>query len=112
MDYDMLCEKAQEGAYKSKLPYPGVDTTEKLSDEECQKMKKAYRKDDGRLYNEFRDDCRAYIEYELGKKINDEQFAAVFTRAWDDGHSAGYLEVVFNLEGLMDIVKAFVKKKG
>ena len=41
MDYDMLCEKVREGAYQSKLPYPGVDTTEKLSDEEYQKMKKA-----------------------------------------------------------------------
>jgi len=112
MDYDMLCEKVREGAYQSKLPDPGVDTTEKLSDEEYQKMKKAYRKDDWRLYNEFKDDCRAYIEDELGKKITNEQFTAVFTRAWDEGHSSGYHEVVIYLDELMDIVKAFVRKRG
>jgi hypothetical protein len=62
--------------------------------------RKAYGKEDGRLYEKFYNDIRE----DFG--IKDEALhARIFAYAWDKGHSSGYHEVYLEYENIVDVIK-------
>ena len=61
--------------------------------------------DDGYLL--FREDAHVAFNAEVKGEVTDNQFDTVFYKAWEFGHSSGYSEVLYYLDELLDIVKAF-----
>ena len=109
MKYDELATKIENGDYNSKLPYPPYqkERTEEQKAEE-RSMKDAWRQDKYRLKGVFSADLKKYAEAELGKTITDEQHSTIFAKAWEDGHSSGYSEILIYADDIIGVVKKFV----
>jgi len=114
MKYAELYQNIVRGDYDSKLPYPPYrkDKNDNYADRERhltadQEMKEARKNDKHQLKEAFTADLRQYIEHELGTITND-QFNAIFDKAWEDGHSSGYSEVLIYADDIIDVVKVFI----
>jgi len=120
-------DKLNKGHYKSKLPYPERivrepklgDLKGKSPEVQIQMMKnhekalleyparletyqaeiKAYREDEGRLREEFKQD----LFEELGITQNPKR-EALWSKAWGEGHHAGLGEVLSEASDLVDLI--------
>lgn len=112
MNYDDIQKKIVNRDYDSKLPYPEYRTDkaqrERWKDKD-RTMKTAYHEDEYRLQKIFKSDVRNMIETELGKKLNDDQFNAIWTKAYEDGHASGYNEVLIQASDLIELIRVFIK---
>jgi hypothetical protein len=111
MNYDDILIKITNKDYHTKLPYPDYATNNAYELSLKNDAKKAYRDDNQRLYRAFGKDMKQYFEHELGKPLTDKQFSAIYSYAWEEGHSAGYHEVLLYASNLIDIVKEFITKE-
>jgi hypothetical protein len=82
-------EKVRANAYDNPLPYSREP-----------KVREAYDKKDGELYDEFVTDLRAYL---LAEGVPEQYVGKVISKAWEDGHSSGYSEVFNCALGLAEI---------
>ena len=108
MDYETIEAKITANAYDSKLEYPtgGSSPEERV----ILKMERTnYREDAGRLFVEFKDDCRAYATSRLGI-LTEKAWNSIWTHAWDEGHSSGYHEVLQYLCSILEIIEAVIKR--
>jgi hypothetical protein len=96
MNYDILYQNIQDGAYTSKLSY--------------KEDKQAYRNDQWLLEKQFKFDLRGYVEYEVGKPLTDKQWYPFYDFVWDIGHSAGYNEVLIYAGELIEVIVPFIKE--
>jgi hypothetical protein len=105
MNYDEIYNKINHKYYSTKLEYPSY----KVNNEYEKSLRKEalflYREDENRLHKLFTIDLRLYAEYELGRFLTDKQWDAIFNKAWSDGHSSGYGDVLSYISELIDIVK-------
>jgi hypothetical protein len=110
--------------YKNTLPYPEAPkkpdilrkSVGELTDEELKNVRgikrqyeqakiaydearKAYGKEDGRLYEKFYNDIRREFD------IDPDLHSRIFAYAWDKGHSSGYHEVYQVYEEIVDVIK-------
>ena len=108
MNYDTFYNKIKDGGYENKMEYPDTFLRSKEPDLFV-RMREAYMVEDGRLYMEFVTDARSYVEDEVDKTLTAKQWKAIFHKAWEDGHSSGYNDVLNHLSDLVDIVKVFLK---
>lgn len=94
-----LRDMINEGAYETKLPYESYrgDPVANL----------AYTQDRQRLEREFQGD--ALVEVGLDQWPT-EVTDAIYAKAWADGHSSGYTEVLGILEELADLAKLIAAK--
>jgi hypothetical protein len=101
MNYDELYDRVANGAYEHKEGY----ATRKQDSEQHEK----YVVEGDMLHQAFKQDCKAYVEGEVGKPISDKAFGAIFDLAWSNGHAFGYHEIVGELVDLIEVVKAIGK---
>ena len=84
--------------YKNMMAYP------KLSDyttkEEYKNATHEYRKENGRLFEEFKKDLFADLDITDNPKAE-----KLFSIAWEKGHSSGYREVYNEALDLVDLIK-------
>lgn len=85
-------QKVINGTYDNKLIYAS-----KKADEVTWQ---AYKDESDRLYNQFKADALESVGL-----TNHPQSEKVWHKAWEDGHSSGYYEVLIKLEELTEIVK-------
>jgi hypothetical protein len=114
MTYEEIYKNITDGKYNTQLPYPPYrpDKIERTKMQENDKvMREAYRKDDTRLQSIFALDLRDYINSKLRTSLTTEQWQAVWHKAWEDGHSSGYNEILMVVSDLIDIIKTFVGNK-
>ena len=118
-------QAVQDGEYKNSLPYPERvkepavlrKSARDLTDDEVaslaavkaqyvadveahERAKYAYRQEEGRLFAKFRADLEA--EYGL---VGHPKADALFNRAWEQGHSAGFGEVATIYDDLVELVR-------
>ena len=87
--------------YKGNVPFPERALTEKIVDEEkLAKHQQDYRKEEHRLYNEFKSD----LFEEFGVENNPKREKA-FSLAWEYGRSSGYEEVYGYFDELVELIK-------
>jgi hypothetical protein len=123
-DYRTVYEKARDGVYKTKLPYPDRPTEPALlrkkageltldeiaslagviADHETAKLnytraKQAYYSDVARLEQQLRAD----LEVEHGT-VGHAKADKLWSRAWDDGHDSGLAEVALIYDRLAELV--------
>jgi hypothetical protein len=114
MTYEEMSAKVNNKAYESKLPYPPYrhEAAERAAHkDEDTAAKNAYRTDENRLEALFRADLREYLEVTIGKKLTEKQWGAIFSKAWEDGHSAGYHEVLQEADEIADLAKILLEAK-
>ncbi len=109
MNYEEFYNKINNGDYNSKLPYPHYPINNAYEKSLAHDAKRAYGENTRRLQILFESDMRKYLESEIGKPLTDAQFNAVFSKAWEDGHSSGYSEVLTCANNLIDLIKVFIK---
>jgi len=63
-------------------------------------IRKKHIIEDNRLFELFKESCRAYYKLE-----NNPKFNILFEKAWDMGHYAGFTEVLNYFEDLIDLIK-------
>lgn len=111
MTYEELNNKIENGDYNTKLPYPpyreNPKDRESLKDID-RKLRDNYRLDEFRLKELFGADLRKVVEAEFGKPITDKQYQVIFNKAWEDGHSCGYSEVLIYASNYVDLIKEFL----
>ena len=71
--------------------------------------KEKYRLESSKLKNKFKFDLKNYMFAILGKGVSDEQFEAVFSFAWESGHSSGFNEVWLDYCEVVGLLAKFVK---
>lgn len=57
---------------------------------------------------EFWDDARETLGYK--EKFNSDQISAIEYKAWENGHSAGYSEVYWHLQDLVEFVSDVIER--
>jgi hypothetical protein len=114
MTYEELYKNITDGKYDSLLAYPPYRSDkkerEKMADAD-KSAKQLYREDSHRLQRQFETDVLLYVKSEVGKELTDKQWQAVWHKAWEDGHSSGYNEILMAVSDLIDIIKTFVGNK-
>jgi len=108
-----LFQKIRNNYYEPKQEYPSKGMKNKILCPTCgqfmknndgellyRKMRKEYLEEEGRLYDEFRKDAIEYVGLTGHPKAD-----KIYDKAWEDGHSCGYEEVLIHLEELADLVK-------
>ena len=111
MDHDTIYSKIKEGAYTSKLSYPPYrpKTQDRIKFKDQDLLaKKLFREDAARLLQQFQKDLRSYSAWKLGKRLTDNQWAAIYDKAWEDGSSEGYYQVFCEADELLDFVATFI----
>lgn len=108
MDFTKLSDKINNKDYNSKLPYPSHPANNEYEKALKKEALYNYRVDNNRLYEIFKADLHSYVESELGKTLTDKQWTAIFDKAWEDGHSSGYYDVLYYTSDIVDIVKEFI----
>lgn len=127
MDFSTVRDNVRSDVFKNQLPYPkGTsykpdhifiehddkpvtwhrEEVKRLNDE-LRAKKDAYRDEDNRLQDEYRSQLIAAIidDLSIAKHPNAEDIASkVYHKAWEDGHSAGYEEVISHASELSDMV--------
>lgn len=83
----------------------GASVTEKAFNEEGYKAAlAAYRAHEAALVEEWKSRVRAY-----NPDMNDDVFALIYSRAYDEGHSSGYAEVELLLDEYVDFAADIIK---
>ena len=110
MDYDTIAKNITDKKYDTKLPFPRYEDEKsgKILKEQASEMKRAWRDDEHNLRLIFEANCLALAETELKKPLTEEQFNALFFKAWEDGHSSGYNEVLICFSDLLDLIANFI----
>jgi hypothetical protein len=112
MDYTTMSNRCNGKDYESKLSYPPFrrDNVEREKMREADRnMYEAYQKDENRLRGIFMTDLRDFVEGVVGKKLTDEQFGAISSKAWEDGHASGYHEILLIALELADLAKILME---
>jgi hypothetical protein len=108
MTYDDIRNKINDGSYKNKEKYP--DSGLRRSNGWMYKtMMIDYRQGNAKVDREFRQDCRSYFEQTIGKKLSDTAWDAIYSKAYDSGHSSGNLEILQELDALVDLISTVLK---
>ena len=111
MNTDELFAKIRNKNYDTKLPYPPFrkDTEERtqfaVKDRDA---KESYRKDNDRLEKVFRSDLMEYVNEILDTKLTERQFTAIYSVAYEKGHSNGYSEILSETMDLVQVIKDFI----
>ena len=71
--------------------------------------KEKYKIESSKLKDKFRTDLKNYLFAVLGKGVTDEQFEAVFSYAWELGHSSGFYEVWLHYFEVVELLAKFNK---
>jgi hypothetical protein len=82
--------------YKNTKPFPSRD----MSKEDREAMRKEYDIEDSRIYNQFWDD----ISEEYGISQDHPKWSTLMRMAWEHGHSAGYGEVDYWVNELLELI--------
>lgn len=85
-------EKIKLGEYENKKPY--------ISPKENKQAWLDYHNEDDRIRNQFKKDLLEQFN------LSGERAEKLFHVAWDNGHSMGYHEVLFELEEILNITDA------
>lgn len=129
MSYNLIRQRCEAGYYKPKSEYPSTPkpsplmklTASQMTNEQLasipklraeyeEAVKKAeeqrgiYRKEDGRLQNEFEENCAAAFGM-----TNHPSRSRVWGKAWDRGHSSGYSEILIYYDEYADFVRDIEK---
>lgn len=136
-DFSTVRDNVRSGLFKNQLPYPkGTsykpdhiftehedkpvtwhrEEVKRLNDE-LRSKKDEYRDEDNRLQDEYRSQLIAAIIDDIGISGHpnaDAIASKVYYKAWEDGHSAGYEEVISHASELSDMVSDIIDlvKKG
>ena len=82
------------GEFKHQLPYPPRGDRPGHA---------AWNDEDRAIRQKFRSACETAFDI---ASVPQSALDLVWVKAWDDGHSAGYEEILIHYEELADIVKA------
>lgn len=105
-DYDKYI--AEEIAKLDDIPLTVKERQEKIQElknqlsERESEVRKAYREESDRIYNEFCKDCEKFWEFAVMPEAVKQQ---IHYEAWDRGHYAGYSEVLVYYEDLVEFAK-------
>jgi len=102
-----LRDKEKVGAYKNTKQYPSYDLR-KSNPDVYLVLKEDWDREEARIGSEFRLDCRREFEGAIGFALRDTAWSAVFSKAWEDGHSSGHHEVITHLLDMVDFVKFII----
>jgi hypothetical protein len=100
MNFDQLRKNCQTDIYKNKQPYV----------KSIKGQKSFYDLEEERIHTEYTQHCREAVQDVLGP-VTDKQFGILFSKAWEDGHSSGYYEVVQYLEDLVYFIREWNSEK-
>lgn len=122
MDSNIILEKINRKAYDSQVKYPSgkfsenhifdEDKSVRWNREEVERQNnnrlaqiKAYRESEAQGEKDFRDDVIQYLleNYRINK--NQKIAERIFSKAYDDGHSGGYGEVLTHAEEIADLIE-------
>lgn len=98
MDRDVIVSRIQNGEYNA-------------STKVYEHNKEAYRKLNKELEQIFKKDVKAYIRNSLTLHVNDKQMDIIFSKAWEAGHSSGYMEVFNEVEELLEFIADLIATK-
>lgn len=110
MELWKLREAVNEGRYKTdEIKFPLLHRSKGNSSEEVRESRKAWARENRRLEDLFRYELLDGCLEEL-KRINANRFEArhatkIVKLAWENGHSAGFEEVIFYVETYLDLFK-------
>lgn len=111
MNTNELYSKIRSKDYDTKLPYPPFRTNMeeriKLAAQD-RDAKESYRKDNDRLEKTFRSDLKEYVDGVLDTKLTAKQFTAIYSTAYEKGHSCGYSEILSETMDLIDVISNFI----
>jgi hypothetical protein len=79
---------------------PEVKKQWEEAEERYRKSMQEYRQEESRIYGEFEADCAA----EEGL-LDHPKRSALFSKAWEAGHSSGYNEVWLNYTDMAELLK-------
>lgn len=118
MDYDTIYKRIQDGFYKTTLPYPEnklpirpvlsknskyFQATNDEYNSSLEKYKldqKIYREVVARNEKRFQEDVILML---ISSGLTQEQANKAYNRAWDNGHYAGFPEVLECAHNLIDL---------
>lgn len=89
-------EMIKDGDFKNKVPYPSGSYKDPIVKEQ----REAYRTEEGRLIQLFKDT----LEKEFGVQANPKA-NLLFEKAWANGHAYGFSEILNHYEDLVDFIK-------
>ena len=125
LDFNGIKQRIENGYYDNKLPFPRMDETTKdgyITDEnksvkwnkeQIEKNREnvklaqmAYHPEATKKYNMFMEDMKDTIK--LWYKYSDKQIEIILNRAWDEGHSYGYISVVDETINILEFTEEFI----
>lgn len=119
MTDEELKQKIKNKEYETKLHYPtgssqaikemkeALVIKEKEETEVIRKKKETYRQDENRLYQEFKKDL-----FSTTPNYATKQLEIVWERAYDDGHSGGYGEIMNEFQDLIYFIDEVIRGAG
>lgn len=124
LSYDLVIEQISTGVYDVKYSEPKLllKDTDIIDEDKIVKWNReqiALENEKIRLHNEaikeakkkgprkFEDDLKEVIMNEHG--LNDNQASKVYRKAYEDGHSAGEMEILWEAQELGEIAEAILK---
>ncbi|MCK5235610.1 MAG: hypothetical protein KAR06_01385 [Deltaproteobacteria bacterium] len=100
MDFDGVRFKNRNGGYTNNLPCRIGHFEER----------RKYREAAAEIRARFEEDLREAVNTRVKRELSDEQWKPFFNKAWEDGHSNGYNEVIIYADDLCDVIRPFVKE--
>lgn len=98
MDRDIIVSRIQNDEYNVPRKIYAYD-------------KETYRELNNNLEQSFKRDVKAYIKESLTLHVNDTQLDIIFNKAWENGHSDGYMEVFNEVEELLEFLTDLIATK-
>jgi len=102
--WDELSSAIGRGDYNSNLPYG--ESSEPAPERNVKRL--AFRADQNRLARKFETDLRELAVEALNRDINYDQWRIIYDKAYEEGHSSGYTEVIYYLQTYLEIVWSFL----
>jgi hypothetical protein len=114
-DYRSIYDKLNDGEYKNTYPYPNASYLKKNGwDDRLKEEKAEYNRHEQVMYEKFKAD--ALFDVGLENHPNKD---AIYSYAWQEGHSSGYSEVYQYLSDISELffmngrmLNAHVDEKG
>lgn len=100
-----ILDNIKEGKYNNTKPFPNKDVTGDVR----AKMVTEHIQEQTKVYNLFVTDINTIVTTEYG--FNESQIKVLFDRAWDEGHSEGLEQVVYELQEILDLIQEFNEAK-
>lgn len=100
-----ILDNIKEGRYDNTKPFPDKDVT----GDRRAKMVTEHIQEETRVFNLYVADINTLITTEYG--YNKSQIKILFDRAWDEGHSDGLEQVVYELQEILDLIQDFNEAK-